>query len=340
MRSTNSSAEPTGTDLAPRLRGGRGRASTLPDDSETRRRRRAGRNRPASVKRTAVIVGFLLPGIVLFLTFILGPLLFSFRISFYDWNIINSGKSTWVGLGNYVRALGDPIFRRAVLNTTAYTVVTVPAQIILGLAVAILLNQTIRGRGLFRVLYYLPVITPWVIVSLVFEFIFVGQGGLANYFLKDLLHVTQQNIRWLADPILTFVPIFLLGIWKGVGWTAIIVLAGLQSIPGEFEQAAAVDGAGPWARFRYIVLPLMRPTLVFLTVVLTIGGLNAYISNLLITNGGDPLDKTHFILTLMYDATFTKLDFGYGAAISYLLMFFVLIMSVFQIQLLRRRVEL
>jgi len=310
------------------------------DDSKTRPDGPADRNRFASVKRMAVVGAFLLPGIVLFVTFVLGPLLFSFRISFYDWNIIKSGDSTWIGLENYARALGDPIFRRAVLNTMAYTAVTVPAQIVLGLGVAVLLNQAIRGRSLFRVLYYLPVITPWVIVSLIFEFIFLGQGGLANYVLKDLLHLTQQNIRWLPDPILTFVPIFLLGIWKGVGWTAIIVLAGLQSIPREFEQAGAVDGAGPWARFRYITLPLMRPTLVFLTVVLTIGGLNAYISNLLITNGGDPLDKTHFILTLMYDATFTKLDFGYGAAISYLLMFFVLIMSVFQIQLLRRRVEL
>ncbi|MCZ7531852.1 MAG: sugar ABC transporter permease [Acidimicrobiia bacterium] len=283
---------------------------------------------------------FLIPGVALFATFVLGPLIFSFRISFYDWNIINSGDSIWVGLENYARALGDPIFRRAVLNTAAYALVTVPAQIALGLGVAVLLNQAIRGKSLFRVLYYLPVITPWVIVSLIFEFIFIGQGGLANYFLKDVLHVTDQNIRWLADPILTFVPIFLLGIWKGVGWTAIIALAGLQAIPRELHEASSVDGASPWARFRYITLPLMRPTLVFLTVVLTIGGFNAYISNLLITNGGDPLDKTHFILTLMYEATFTRLDFGYGAAISYLLMFFVLVMSIFQIQLLRRRVEL
>jgi len=340
MRSISSSAEAVIANPAPRQRGGQGHATSRSDPTESLQRRRSPRSPLKSVRRMGIAGLFLLPGLVLFVTFILGPLLFSFRISFYDWNIINSGDSVWVGLENYARALGDPIFRRAVLNTAAYTLVTVPAQIILGLGVAVLLNQAIRGRSLFRVLYYLPVITPWVIVSLIFEFIFLGQGGLANYVLKDVLQVTEQNIRWLADPILTFVPIFLLGIWKGVGWTAIIALAGLQAIPREFHQASAVDGAGPWARFRYITLPLMRPTLVFLTVVLTIGGFNAYVSNLLITNGGDPLDKTHFILTLMYDATFTKLDFGYGAAISYLLMFFVLIMSVFQIQLLRRRVEL
>jgi multiple sugar transport system permease protein len=135
------------------------------------------------------------------------------------------------------------------------------------------------------------------------------------------------------------VPIHLLGIWKGVGWSAIITLAGLQAIPDLLYEAAEVDGAGSADLFFSITIPLLRPTLVFLLVVLTIGGLNAYISNLLITNGGDPLDQTHFILTLMYEATFTKLDFGYGSSISYLLTAFVFVISVVQIRLLRQRVE-
>ena len=245
-----------------------------------------------------------------------------------------------MGLDNYAHALNDPIFRRAVLNTVAYTLITVPAQIVIGLLIGILLDQPVRGRTAFRVIYYLPVITSWVIVSLLFEYMFVGQGGLVNYFLRDVLHVTKVNIRWLADPILVFVPIDLLGIWKGVGWTAIIVLAGLQAIPTHLYEAAAVDGADVWSRFRFITLPLMRSTLVFLLVVLTIGGLNAYISNLLITDGGQPLGLTHFVLTLMYDATFAKLNFGYGAAISYLLTIVVFIISVAQIRLLRRQADI
>lgn len=320
------------TESAPRSGGGQLDVDWTPP-SPSRGRRRG----PRDLVKAG---GFLLPGVILFLVFILGPLLFSFRISFYDWNIINPDLSEWIGLDNYTRALGDPVFRRAVVNTVAYTAVTVPAQIILGMGVALLLDQVIRGRTLFRVVYYLPVITPWVIVALVFEFIFVGQGGLANYILKDVFGVVDQNVRWLADPILAFAPIYLLGIWKGIGWVAIIGLAGLQAIPSEFGEAAAVDGAGALARLRYITLPLMRPTLVFLTVVLTIGGLNAYISNLLITNGGDPQDKTHFVLTLMYEETFAGLDFGYGSAISYMLTAFVLVMSIIQIRLLRRRVEL
>lgn len=290
--------------------------------------------------RLATAALFILPGLLLFSTFVIGPMLYSFRISFYDWRIIRPEESEWLGLANYARALGNPIFLRAALNTLAYTVVTVPGQIVAGLLVAVLLNQQIRGRATFRVIYYLPVITSWVIVSLLFEYMFSGQAGLINYLLRDVLHVLRENVIWLADPVLAFVPIHLLGIWKGVGWTAIILLAGLQAIPQHLYEAAEVDGAQASQRFYYITLPLLRPTLVFLIVVLTIGALNAYISNLLITNGGDPLDQTHFILTLMYEATFTKLEFGYGSAISYLLTAFVFAISVFQIRLLRRRVEL
>jgi multiple sugar transport system permease protein len=267
-------------------------------------------------------------------------MLYSFRISFFDWKIVNPEQSEWIGLANYTRALANPIFRRAVLNTAAYALVTVPGQMIVGLGIALLLDQSVRGRSFFRVVYYLPVITSWVIVSLLFEYMFSGQAGLVNYILRDVLQVIPKNILWLADPVLTFVPIHLLGIWKGVGWTAIIFLAGLQAIPSHLYEAAEVDGAGPWGRFRNITIPLLRPTIVFLVVVLTIGALNAYISNLLITNGGDPLDLTHFVLTLMYDATFNRLDFGYGSAISYLLTIFVFIISIFQIRLLRRKQEL
>lgn len=299
-----------------------------------------GSNRIPSARKLGRAALFLVPGLAVYGTFLLGPLIYSARISFYDWNIVNPELSEPLGFDNYSRAIGDPIFRRAVLNTIAYTLVTVPGQIVLGVGVALLLNQAIRGRSFFRVLYYLPVITPWVIVTLLFEYMFVGQGGLVNWVLRDALGVIDHNILWLADPILTFVPIHLLGIWKGVGWTAIIALAGLQAIPQELLDAANADGASPLGRFRYITLPLLRPVLVFLTVVLVIGGLNAYISNLLITDGGNPLDLTHFVLTLMYEATFTRLDFGYGAAISYLLAAFVFLVSIVQIRLLRQRVEI
>jgi multiple sugar transport system permease protein len=281
---------------------------------------------------------FLLPGLVLFGLFFLGPMFYSLRISFFEWKIVHPEQSGFVGLSNYQRALSDPIFRRAILNTFAYTVITVIAKMILGLGVALLLNQRFRGRTFFRVAYYLPVITSWVIVSLLFEYMFNGQAGLVNYILKDILRLIPKDVLWFADPILTLVPIILLDIWKGIGWAAIIFLAGLQAIPAELYEAARVDGADSLAQLRYITWPLLGPTTMFLVVVLVIGGLNAYVPFQLMTNGGDPMDLTHSVLTLMYEATFGRIDFGYGAAISYLLTLFVFAVSLIELKLMRRQV--
>jgi len=282
------------------------------------------------------VLFFLLPGFLVLATFLILPMGYSLYISFFDWNIVDPDISKFVGFGNYTEILSDTIFQKAALNTAIYALVTVPGQIALGLALAIALNGALRGKGLYRTLFYLPVVTPWVVVALLFEYIFVGQGGLANYILVDLLRIASEPIRWLADPVLAFVPIHLLGIWKGVGWVGVIALAGLQVIPRDLYESAALDGVSNWQKFRFITLPLFRPTLVFLTVVLSIGAMNAYVSNQLITNGGDPQDQTHFILTYMYEKTFSGLEFGPGAAISYLLAMVVFMVSVVQLRLLRR----
>ncbi len=279
---------------------------------------------------------FLLPGFALFATFFLGPLLYSLRISFFHWNFAHPERSVWVGIKNYTDQLTNPIFQRAILNTSAYTLITVSVKMVLGFIVAVLLNQKIRGRTGFRVAYYLPVITSWVIVSLLFTYMFSGQSGLVNYFLNDTLHLIDHDILWLADGILALVPVVLVDIWKGVGWAAIIFLAGLQNIPVDLLEAASVDGANRLQQLRYITIPMLRGTLVFLLVVLLLGGLNAYVPFQLITHGGEPMDQTHSILTLMVRATFTRLDFGTGAAISYMLTLFVFLLSTLQLKLLRK----
>jgi multiple sugar transport system permease protein len=306
--------------------GGEEPPTSLPETMHTKRR---------SDLLPALI--FLLPGLVLFALFFLGPMLYSLRISFFQWKIVHPDQSVFVGFDNYQHALSDPIFRRAILNTLVYTIITVTVKLFLGLGVALLLNDAFRGRTFYRVAYYLPVITSWVIVSLLFEYMFNGQAGLVNYFLKDILGVIPKNILWFADPILTLVPIILLDIWKGIGWAAIIFLAGLQTIPAELYEAARVDGASSFAQLRYITWPLLAPTTIFLIVVLVIGGLNAYVPFQLMTNGGDPMDLTHSVLTLMYEATFGKIDFGYGAAISYLLTLFVFIVSIIELRLMRKQ---
>jgi multiple sugar transport system permease protein len=258
------------------------------------------------------------------------------RISFFKWNFAHPDLSVWVGFKNYTTQLLSPVFQRAILNTTAYTLITVSVKMVLGFLVAVLLNQKLRGRTGFRVAYYLPVITSWVIVSLLFIYMFSGQAGLVNYVLHNILHILDHDIMWLADGVLALVPVILVDIWKGVGWTAVIFLAGLQSIPVELIEAAAVDGASLLSQFRYITIPMLRGTLVFLLVVLILGGLNAYVPFQLITRGGNPMDQTHSILTLMVRATFSRLDFGSGAAISYMLTLFVFGLSLVQLKLLKK----
>ncbi len=304
------------------------------------RRERTGRCSTRSTRPALTAAIFLLPGLALFLVFFVIPMLYSLNISFYHWNFLRPERSTFVGLQNYLDTLKSPIFQRAVLNTVIYTICTVALQMAAGLGIALLLNQKLRARTFFRTAYYMPVISSWVIVSLIFLYLFNGQAGLVNYVLRDLLHVVPANVRWLADERLFMVPLVLLGTWKGIGWTMVIYLAGLQTIPAELYEAAQVDGADHWRQLRYVTLPLLRPTLVFLLVVLVIGGLNAYVSFQLMTNNGDPVNLAHSVLTWMYKTSFdVGQDFGTGAAISYLLTLFVFVISLVQIKLLRRPAE-
>ncbi len=291
----------------------------------------------SSRRRLATALPFVLPGLTLYVIFVALPMVYSLAMSFFDWNLSRPLDSEWLGLGNYKTAFGDPIFLRAVANTVAYALVTVPSQLVLGLIAAVLLNQSIRGRTVFRVIYYLPVITNWVIVGVLFKYAFNGQAGFVNYLLRDVLGVIESNILWLADPILALVPVHLVEIWKGVGWCAVIYLAALQGVPKNLLEAATVDGARPLRRFVSVSLPMLAPTTLSVVVVRTIGTLNGYVSNTVITNGGQPLDQTHFVLTLMYQTAFDNLEFGYGAAISYVLTIFILGVSLIQIRLLTER---
>ncbi len=296
--------------------------------------------RKPSVPRWSRLVPylFLLPGLILFVAFIIWPMIYSFVISLHTWNVVHPELSPYVGLRNYADTLTDPIFQRSVLNTLIYVVVTVPGQIVLGVVAALLLNQRFPGRAFFRTLYYLPVITSWVIVTMLFEYLFNGQAGVVNTVLRSL-GLIQKPILWLADAKLVLVPLCLLGIWKGIGWTAVIVLAGLQSIPQHLYEAAAVDGATTSQRFWKITLPLLRPTLVFLLVVLTIGAMNVYISFALINRIGNLQNDAQVILSWMDKQTFKNFDFGHGAAISYILTVVVFVVSLIQIKFLSRQVD-
>jgi multiple sugar transport system permease protein len=278
-------------------------------------------------KESLAAYAFLAPGFLLFALVILYPIARAFQIGLYEWSIVPGATSRFLGLQNYDRAIHDPIFWRALVNTAFYMAITVPAQIVLGLGVAALLDSRLPARTFFRTLYYLPVITSWVVVSLLFRYLFLTDEGFVN-------HVTGLHVDWLGARWTALAAVGLLGVWKGIGWSMLIFLAALQAVPRELYEAAAVDGAGAARRFRAVALPALRPVVAFVTVMLIIGGFNVFISIFLITNGG-PHDDTQVLLTYMYRQAFTFLDFGYASAISFTLTLIVLVLSAMQLRFFR-----
>jgi multiple sugar transport system permease protein len=191
----------------------------------------------------------------------------------------------------------------------------------------------------FRTIYYVPVITSWVVVSFLFQFLFSSNpGGLVNYFIVSVLGVTNTPVRWMSEPKTAWIIIYALGIWKGMGWTMVIFLAALQGVPVELYEVAAIDGAGEWRQFRHVTLPLIRRTTLFILVALIIGGFQVFISVYLITGGG-PVHRTEVVLSYMYERAFGRLRFGYGASLSYILAAIVVFVSFAQLRLFSRSVE-
>lgn len=294
-------------------------------------RARRGLSRRARSRLTAYL--FLAPGFALFLALIIYPMIRAFQMSLYDWNVVAGATSRFIGLDNYRAAYHDPVFWRALQNSAFYMVVTVPPQILLGLWVATMLNNKAPGRALFRVLFYLPVVTGWVVVSLLFQYLF-ADSGLVNWMLHDVGHLTDHNISWLSSRWTGMIAVSALGIWKGIGWSMMIFLAALQGVSKELLESAEVDGANRWQRFRAVTLQTIRPAATFLTVMLVIGGFNVFTSVLLVTNGG-PGDATTVLLTYMYEQAFTNLNFGYGSAIAVVLTIVVFVLSAIQLRAFR-----
>lgn len=280
------------------------------------------------LRRHAVPYLFLLPGLVLFAGLMAWPLVQALRISLYHWNILPGANSDFIGLDNYVKVLADENFWRALVNTVAYTALTVPTQMALGMAAALLLNRPIRGRVFFRALFYLPVVTSWVVVSLLFKYMFNSQAGFINYLLSEL---GFGRVDWFGNRWSALIAVSVLGVWKGIGWSMLIFLAALQGVPKELMEAAELDGASGASRFFRVTLPLLRSSIVFVTVMLIIGGFNVFTSVFLMTGGG-PAHQTDVVLSYMYSSAFNNdFDFGYGAAIAFLL--FALISALSGVQL-------
>ena len=278
-------------------------------------------------------IGVLLhPGILIFGFFTLYPIVKLFLMSFTKWDFGSMFSQEFIGLANYNAVLTDSYFQTAFLNSIIYTLVTVPAQMILGLLIAMLINSISRFSIGYRVAYYLPVITSWVIASLVFKYIF-NTEGLLNYFLTNLIHLTKQNIGWLNSRWGGMSVAMLLGIWKGIGWNMVVFLAALQTVPKDLYESAALDGAGVLQKFFYVTIPSIKGTILFALVMLTIGGFNVFTSVKLIT-GGNPGHKTESVLTWMYYKAFGTGEFGYAAALSFIIASVLAVLAVIQFRMM------
>lgn len=290
-----------------------------------------------NAKSRLQILLLLLPGLLVFGIFTVYPIIRLFWMSFFKWDFGSFLDQEFIALENYRSVLADENFRIAFTNTIVYTLITVPAQMAIGLLVAMLINSINHVKIGFRVAYYLPVITSWVIASLVFKYVF-NTEGLLNYFLTNVIHVTSQNVRWLDSRWGGMTVAMLLGIWKGIGWNMVVFLAALQTVPLELYESASLDGAGSWQKFIHITLPGIRGTILFALVMLTIGGFNVYTSTKLIT-GGKPGHDTEVVLTWMYYKAFSNGKFGYSAALSFIIAIVLAVLAVLQFRLMQNKDE-
>jgi ABC-type sugar transport systems, permease components len=278
---------------------------------------------------------FAAPFVILFGIFLAFPILASFVLSFTSFglkDLANPVGSTVVGLKNYVDLFSDPVFWTALFNTFYFVIVGVPLTLVFGLLIATALNRGVsRFRTVFRVGYYLPVITSIVAIAVVWRFLLDPDVGLINMALGGL---GINGPAWLADPVLAMPSIIAMAVWRNLGFAMIVFLAGLQAIPAMLYEAAAIDGAGRWQGFRYVTLPMLRPTILFMTVITTIGYLQLFEEPFVMTNGG-PLDKTLSITMYMYQQGFTFFHQGFASAIAYVLFVIVAIVAFLQFKFLR-----
>lgn len=278
---------------------------------------------------------FLTPGLLHFAVFTVFAVSFAFYLSFHQWNILEPDKP-FVGLDNYTRLITDERFHRAVGNTLLF-MIGVPLTMASGLGIALLLNTKVRGQAIFRTLFYIPVITPLVVSSIIWKWLYQGDYGLINYYLLKF-SIIDKKLLWLADPDLALPALIIMGVWAGAGAHMVIYLAGLQSIPEELYDSARVDGANGLQRLIYVTVPLLAPTSFFLFVTSVIGTFQVFTQIYIMTSGG-PLNRTTTIGYYLYEKGFRHLEMGYATAMAFVLFGMIFIFTLIQMKYTRGDIE-
>ncbi len=287
------------------------------------------RNRTAESRG---VTAFLMSAPALFglLLFVALPFLLAVLLAFSNLRLGSPLPLEWVGLEQYRRILNDPAFLKALLNNALFTLFTVPLQTILALAMALLLNHTLRGMVIFRTLLFMPVVFPLSLVAVVWILIYApGPNGMLNAFLEWVSLGYWSPRDFLRDPDWALPAIVLTSLWQGAGFQMVVILAGLQGIPAELYEAAAIDGAGRWHRFRHITMPQLRNTLIFVVLITTILCFRLFDQVQIMTQGG-PNNATTTIMYQAVQSAFSRQQIARGAAMTVVLFVVVLLISMVQ----------
>jgi ABC-type sugar transport system permease subunit len=264
------------------------------------------------------------PYLLHFSLFITFPIIFSIVLTFHKWNIISPME--YVGVDNFVRLFNDRMFWKAIVNTFVFLVIHIPLQIVIALTLAYFLNQKLFFKAFFRAAFFLPVIISGVVVTMLWQQLYSFDTGLIN---EMLVSVGLPRVAWLTDSKFAMVSIAIMATWKNVGLYVILFLVGLQSVPERYYEAADVEGASSWQKFRYITLPAINPTIFMVTILSTIGGFGLFIEPYIMTGGG-PLNSTLSAMLYIYKQAFEYYHMGYAATLG--IFFALIIMLVVVIQ--------
>ena len=279
------------------------------------------------------------PALAILAVFFAGPVLASLALSLTDFDvyaIAHLDRLRFVGAGNYEALLASPRFWRAVRNTAYFVLVGGPLSIVVSLGAAMLLDaRAVRWKPLFRTVLFLPVVTTLVAVAIVWRAIYHPRAGMLAW-LSGRLGI--DPVDWLGDPLWAMPAIILLAVWKNFGFNMLVFLAGLQSVPERLYEAARLDGANAWRRFRHVTLPVLAPTLGFVVVTTTIGYLQLFAEPYVMTQGG-PAESTLSIVLYMYEEGFRWWNLGMAAAIAFVLFAIILLVTSLQLLVRRREVE-
>ena len=294
-----------------------------------------------STRKTLWAYTFLAVPLTFFLVVRFFPTLQAFLLSTRDWNADPAAR-TFVGWEHYSRAFEDARLHRAVLNTLLYTAIGVPAQLVLGLAIALLLQSVRFARGLYRAIYFAPYVTPAVAVAWAWSLLLSPQLGYVNTLLVQLGLPPQP---FLSSPDQALVTVTGVVVWQYVGFQIVLFLVGLESIPRMYYEAAEIDGANAWQRFMRITLPLLNPIIVFSVIIATAAPSTGFLQlftqvlNLNFGDPGGPLNSTLTVVLYIYQVAFGRFDLGYAAAISVLLFVFIFALTLVQLRVTRRKVD-